>query len=691
MRRKISLYIAGQPIDLDDQSFILFNYTMEEMSNPTIVRNSFSQSITLKGTPNNNKVFGNIYRADRKTLFGQDSSGVQFDPARKTPFAIFNEMNEILEEGYVKLDKVSRNGVNIEYTITLYGGLGSFFYGLMYKEDGQKKTLHDLDYFDKNGRRIHSFPLQPDASSVNDAWMHLAGNATTYNNWNVLNFAPAYNGLPDGFDCKKAIYNKTNESSNLPETYVIDDKIYSAKSNAISRLMTFTNDHTEWELKDLRWYLQRPVISIKAIIDAICDKENNGGFNVILDASFFNDGNSYFKDSWMTLQMIAKDDRDSSECINNLLKATCSPAEVLISYAKIFGLIFLYNNGSKEISIVTRKTFYQQGKKEDLTDRVDISSMEITPLVADSLIYQFGDKAVGQFAEEYRKEYQREYGIQKVNTGYEFNADTKVLTKDIKFIDSVDVMEFNRMFTSGRIISTYNQQFLLPAFESVTAQLWNGSGESEDSIDLPVTAVEKDIVFDNDDYPYGDWMPKVQLHNKNKQEDGGYTLLFFTGVKETPSYGNGIRKKYMLTNDHVDMVTLNQGTPCWNLTGEGFTQTSLPSFRRNIVSSVDGSVDYSWEWGAPLAVAVPGMTEENRIYDRWWKKYLSDLYDVDTRIMKCKVNLSGLLVNQALMSNTFWYGGAFWRLNKIINHSLTTWDNTECEFIKIKDINNYIG
>ena len=48
---KISLYIAGKKVDLDDNSFILFNYTMEDLSNPTIVKNSFSKQITLKGTP----------------------------------------------------------------------------------------------------------------------------------------------------------------------------------------------------------------------------------------------------------------------------------------------------------------------------------------------------------------------------------------------------------------------------------------------------------------------------------------------------------------------------------------------------------------------------------------------------------------------------------------------------------------
>ena len=62
-------------VDLDDQSFILFNYTMEDLSNPTIVRNSFSQQVTLKGTPNNNRIFGDIFRLDRVTQYGDSFTG----------------------------------------------------------------------------------------------------------------------------------------------------------------------------------------------------------------------------------------------------------------------------------------------------------------------------------------------------------------------------------------------------------------------------------------------------------------------------------------------------------------------------------------------------------------------------------------------------------------------------------------
>ena len=79
------------------------------------------------------------------------------------------------------------------------------------------------------------------------------------------------------------------------------------------------------------------------------------------------------------------------------------------------------------------------------------------------------------------------------------------------------------------------------------------------------------------------------------------------------------------------------------------------------------------------------------IYDRYWKEYQRDRYDADTFILQCKVNLKGLQVGQELMRKFFYYQGAIFVLNKISNHSLTTWDDTECEFIKVQDINNYIG
>lgn len=699
MKRRVSLYIADTKVDLDDDSLILFNYTKDDLSYPTAVKNSYSHKVTLKGTPTNNKLFGDIFRMDRQTLYSEEFAGAFFDPMRKTPFQIFDETSAVLESGYIKLDNVSRNGNDISYTVTLYGGLGSFFYGLTYNEDGTKRTLADMSYKTIDGRRVNSISLYASSESVSDAWSYLGEGSYDFAYWNIINFAPCYNGIPENFDANKALIRGNSVYGNGVSSKGVDGVVYYQKKGTTSNLVTFTNPHTEWELCDLRWYLQRPVISIRSIIEAVCYEGNNGGYNVDLDLSFFNSDNATYHDAWLTLPMIPEKDRKSNEYMKSLLSATLSPAEYLLSFAKMFGLVFKYDSSTKKVSILTRNTFYQQyNDVVDLSKRINKSEpIDITPVTTDSKWYQFGSEVIGQFAEEYEKDYERSYGIQRINTGYEFNATVTDLTKDIHFKDAVDVMESNRMFAfkATRFGSKILPMFLLPAYEEVKAQLWgtvtaDDGTTSEESIDVVMSANARDPKFDNPDYPYGDWLPKVQLHgSENKPDKGTNVLLIFTGMKDAPKFPLG-QRVYRLTDDSQDMEILNEGVPCWNLTGDGVELTALPSFRRIMTNEEGSAVIRSYEWGEPFARAVPTIkTGGNTLYDLWWKNYLTDLYDDDTRIMKCKVDLRGLQIGQQLLQRFFWYEGSIWVLNKISNYSMTTYDDVECEFIKVNEVNNY--
>ena len=177
MRRKISLFIGGMEVDLQDETFLLFNYTMEDMSNPTTVRNSYSQQITVKGTPQNNKVFGHIWKVDRDTQYGSSQSGVYFDPTQKTSFTIYNEMNEILESGYCKLDQISRTGGRVEYKISLFGGLGSFMYGLAYDGNGNRKSLADLKFTGQDATD-NELNFTITRTAVKNAWKRLGGDTS---------------------------------------------------------------------------------------------------------------------------------------------------------------------------------------------------------------------------------------------------------------------------------------------------------------------------------------------------------------------------------------------------------------------------------------------------------------------------------------------------------------------------------
>ena len=68
---------------------------------------------------------------------------------------------------------------------------------------------------------------------------------------------------------------------------------------------------------------------------------------------------------------------------------------------------------------------------------------------------------------------------------------------------------------------------------------------------------------------------------------------------------------------------------------------------------------------------------------------MRDLLDKDTKVLKARVNLEGLKVDQSLLRRFFWYDGSIWVLNKITNYSLTTFDTAECEFIQVRDKSNY--
>ena len=289
MRNKIHLYIEGVRADLDEGSFLLMNYTAEDLANPVVVRNSFSKQITLKGTPANDEIFGHIYRNDRNTVYGSPYIGPNFDPCRKTSFVLYNDANEIIESGYLKLDSIEQTRRKRSYKVTLYGGLGSFLYGISYKANGDKMTLADLDF----GETL-DFTIERD--TVAAAWQSLDDEDQS-GKWTIINFMPSYDGIPPSpFDANKCFV--VTWAAGLKGQN--DDGTY----KAIQTIVTLNDKVTGISARDYRSYLQKPVIRLKSIIQAICDPSNNGGWTVNIDPEFTDSDNPhwpYWNDTWMTL------------------------------------------------------------------------------------------------------------------------------------------------------------------------------------------------------------------------------------------------------------------------------------------------------------------------------------------------------------------------------------------------------
>jgi hypothetical protein len=860
MRRKISLYIADHLADLTDESFILFNYTMEDMSNPTIVRNSYSQQITLKGTPNNNRIFGHIWKSDRETEYGMSQAGIYFDPTQKTPFTIYNEMNEILESGYCKLDQISRKSGRVEYKVSLFGGLGAFFYALSYDDQGNRRTLADLKYTGESADEDElNFAIT--ATSVRNAWKRLDGDTSVSALWDILNFAPAYNGLPGGTsDPDKAIVNATVAGLPVPTGH----STFSGWC-----LATLSRKYTEWEAHDLRSYLQRPVIKMSAILDAIMQPYNNGGYDVAYDSDFFVSTNPYVSKTWLTLplinsldvqvtegsgslapavnsdtvipgggvistnysinitlvpviavagtaddyylhcddasgdylnyisykaealdssnniiatrevrlssfnsvsagidlvgtfsrlgewkgdpvnisitaQGIAKirltriivatgygshpldeylawtnpSDYSSAETISAysqdftpggntysytssdtarsgvtitkrmLLSGDRTPADYLLSFAKMFGLVFHYDKTTRVVHIMPRENFYQD-RVEDLTERISQGEgINMLPYAFDAKWYNFSvPYENGEYAKYYANLYDSIFGIQRVNTGYAFNADQRDLLEGTAFRGACEVLENSKCFVdiTDRLTS-------IPSvfLDGGKYTLYDTTGKTVD-FDIPLPGAGAVKTWWNGTDKMYDFISRVQFHDA---DNAGYeerdTILFFNGLVDI----TGTTQRISLTDDNEVMMSLNDNTPCWILDSqETFPATQvedLPRFSRYVWD--DGEVTDSLDFGTPAEVAIPDVTfaEGSSIYEQYWQTYIRDRYDDDSRVMVCRVNLAGWQVNEDLFRQFYWYDGSVWALNRIINHSLSTWDDTECEFIKVQDKDSYL-
>ena len=706
MRRKISLYIDGQLTDLDEQSFILFNYTRDEADNPTIVKNSYSQQLTLPGSPKNNEIFGNYFRPERITDTG-------FNSLVKTPFAIYNDLNEIIESGYVRLDKVNRKGGGLcSYTITLFGGLGGFFYDLMYNADGSKKTLADLSYsIEGVVTPAAAFPMTLTRTQVARAWSVLAGDVTD-DLYAQFNFAPAYNGIPENFSADKAVYHpgasETAQIKGIYSSATKDGKTYTTKGGAGGYLLlSLEHPHTEWEVQDLRSYLQRPVVNLLRLMQTIALPANTGDYTLDLESTFFTASNALMGGAWMTLPMFDyKTLSPASFTLADLLKGTHSPAEYLIGVAKLFGMVFRYDYATKTIHLEQRDTFYT-GSDVDLSRRLD-TDVEIVPNVMDAqhYIWQY-PQVFGQFAQEYLDTYGKVYGSQWVDTGYDFNADRRNVLEGIPFNGAPDVMEASGLFQVFRGDSdtggtgSYKNYWLKFIFsEEVKWQLYGTDDEGREiSQDFSVTKVpwlspmRYSIGTDN----YTDFMVKVQLHGAdNKAETGDNVLLFFEGMVETPhttAGGYTIQEAvFHLSDDVAPMLLLNEGKPCWDVSVTGsniLDVASLPQFRRFHYEG--GTLTDSFELGVPLEVAVSDFPSETQrcLYTDFWDIYIADRFDKDTKKVSVKVDFGGLQVSQALLQNFYWFDNSLWVLNKIINYSLTTYDPVECEFVQVQSKDNY--
>ena len=280
MKARITLKINGNEVDiLNSEEFaqqFAITYSFSDLYEPDKVTDSYSKSITLPGTANNNAIFGHIWKFDFNNVD-------KFNASQLSDFQLLLN-NELWQTGTAQLQEISIKDNVISYKVVLFGSITRVMSMLLNSdiEDDNNKLLRNLKY---KSKLTHT--LTPE--TIGRMW-----NGHTHTGYidleDYMQYIPCQNGLYDNFSSNKALRYKNRK-------WVVGPVIESASNEDINSGDT---EFDEYTMNEYRVEYQRPAMKMNKLIEQICtDIAPDASIN--LDPDFFNNNNPYWNNTYLTL------------------------------------------------------------------------------------------------------------------------------------------------------------------------------------------------------------------------------------------------------------------------------------------------------------------------------------------------------------------------------------------------------
>lgn len=362
----IELYIENRLIELEQELEIEFTYETIDPNKLASIKNSFSKTVSIPGTANNNITFGHIFRNDKYIPINIPGNPIEsfYDPHRRVTWLI-NKNGSIVQRGYCTLDSIDvNNDQKITYKLTLYGGIGEFFYSLSYNEDGSNKTLKDIYYnwrpktqqigYDNAlniGEEMTNTLMVCSPYIITRAYHNLDPNYTYEGTTDIdkdVVFVPCYVGLYDDFDSNHMLVSTFNQNyMNAPlstttrqklrdvfkDSIIEDDIAFTTLDSSFSSLgayryglATFSRDLEPSETGDFRINELPVAIRLSKLLWAITRPENCNGYEVEWSQSILN--SLQFLYGWVLLGKL----KSTKEKVEKIIFKSYVPNNTTIHY-----------------------------------------------------------------------------------------------------------------------------------------------------------------------------------------------------------------------------------------------------------------------------------------------------------------------------------------------------------------------
>lgn len=331
----------------------------------------------------------------------------------------------------------------------------------------------------------------------------------------------------------------------------------------------------------------------------------------------------------------------------NLYKSDKPLFDIIMQYTKMFGLCWDVDYGKKEIKLLTRKNLFKDYSIENWDNKLDKSKdLKIEPITFSDryIVFNYEDTD-GYIYKTYKDKYGVNFGEKKLNTGYDFNTNEKDLFEGISpsSSSSKTYIKFNQWedWDTNSIVNPSVEQRVLMDCEdadeagTISINNWYLRGGNTEDWDVIITD-DTPLMYNNNTFCYieKNYARSVGLFNS----PGGVPI--FSNVVKFPNY---------VFWDNKNTYSLNFNTP-----SEDYTYNQL-------VNTVGG----------------------NNIYDRFWKNYIDERYNVQNKKVTAYMYISPIDYNNFKFNKFIILDNQLFMINKIFDYNLNSNDSTKVELIQI--------
>ena len=326
--------------------------------------------------------------------------------------------------------------------------------------------------------------------------------------------------------------------------------------------------------------------------------------------------------------------------------------DVFMKYLKQFHLMMDLDEENKTITICTKERYFQNYSVLDWSKNLDrTKNFSVQNIYFDTKYLLFGyNNASGQRYDYYQKKYNTSYGRYRVDTGYEFNNNEKLLIEDLQ----------------PSMICTKKQSSIHNNTRNPEEPNFKGYSWKHYPVECFIENDANGAIANN----YG-------------------SFYFFCGTYSPDnvlSATDNTNKPYITISDDTE-IEIKQNSYCWN------NSNTVKCYSFPLLSTYDKTGKYSIQFAEPKELYFnPQIVPYNNpkyLYNLFWERYLNEIYNIQNKLITAYIYITPQQYSNFKFNQFIVLDSVLYRVVVIKDYDISSNGSTQVQLLQVADITAY--